>query len=153
MNFYVIHDNDHITIRCQSSVSCIAVFTETTCFLPTTPVPMETKHCWVSAVYWLDLGDYSIRGSIECSVETSLLLQNLFKFTKAHGMLSKFTATMLHLFYSYHQPVIKLLFLMLFSELFSLEVMSALIFVSLNVMLWDHNLYFLNWLEVECYCF
>ena len=30
MNFYVIHDKGHMTIRCQSSVSCIAVFTETT---------------------------------------------------------------------------------------------------------------------------
>lgn len=51
------------------------------------------------------------------------------------------TAT-LHLFYRYHQPVIKLLFHMLFSELFSLEVMSALIFVSLSVMLWEHKQYF-----------
>jgi len=52
-----------------------------------------------------------------------------------------FTAT-LHLFYSDHQPVIKLLFHMLFSELFSLQVVSALIFVSLSVMLSEHKLYF-----------
>jgi hypothetical protein len=51
------------------------------------------------------------------------------------------TAT-LHLCYSYHQPVIKLLFHMLFSELFSLQVVSALIFVSLSVVLLEHKVYF-----------
>ena len=42
---------------------------------------------------------------------------------------------------------------MLFSELFSLQVMLALIFVSLSVMLSEHKQYFSKWLEVECYCF
>ena len=133
-------------------MSCIAVFTETTGFLPTCLARMETQHCWVLAAYWLDLGGYSIRGSIECSVETSTLLQSLVQFTDAHRKLSEFTA-MLHLFYSYHQPVIIILFHMLFSELFSVQVMSAVIFVSLSVMLLDHNLHFPKLLEVECYCF